>query len=41
MAGEKFADNGSDALSSVVKEDTNRYNYDNNLWVMYLVVKQK
>ena len=32
MAGEKFADNGSDALSSVVKEYTNRYNYDNNLW---------
>ena len=32
MAGEKFADNGSDALSSAVKEYTNRYNYDNNLW---------
>ena len=32
MAGEKFAYNGSDALSSVVKEYTNRYNYDNNLW---------
>ena len=32
MAGEKFADHGSDALSSVVKEYTNRYNYDNNLW---------
>ena len=32
MAGEKFADNGSNALSSVVKEYTNRYNYDNNLW---------
>lgn len=32
MAGEKFADNGSDALNSVVKEYTNRYNYDNNLW---------
>ena len=32
MAGEKFADNGSDALSSVVKEYTNRYNYNNNLW---------
>ena len=32
MAGEKFADNGSDVLSSVVKEYTNRYNYDNNLW---------
>ena len=32
MAGEKFADNGSVALSSVVKEYTNIYNYDNNLW---------
>lgn len=32
MAGEKFADNGSDVLSSVIKEYTNRYNYDNNLW---------
>lgn len=32
MEGEKFADNGSDALRSVVKEYTNRYNYDNNLW---------
>ena len=31
LEGEKFADNGN-SLSSVVKEYTNRYNYDNNLW---------
>ena len=41
MAGEKFADNGSDALSSVVKEYTNRYNYDNNLWGNVLGGKAK
>lgn len=31
LAGEAFADAG-DSLSSVVKEYTNRFNHDNNLW---------
>ncbi|MGG7048720.1 autotransporter domain-containing protein, partial [Campylobacter sp. M4] len=31
LSGEAFADNGS-SLSSIVKEYTNRFNNDNNLW---------